>query len=203
MKIVENVLPPEQADWLENMCLTQGQWIFLPDSSYRNTYSRKQWPSMSLPVFCIDNERPVQNKQWLDHLDVMIHTFASAAECDPLRLTRLRFGLYFPMEPHQSHQPHIDSDHPHTVMLYYVNDSDGPTYFYKKTSYAKENPQDVDNYGPPTDEVVPKKNTAVVFEGNTYHASSNPSEGVRIVMNFNFGKEPTHNMNPDEHFPSF
>ena len=199
MKIIENVLPVEQSDWLENMCLTQGQWLFLPDSSHKDVGDRKLWPSMSLPVFCVENDRPVQNKQWLDQMDVLVHTFAIASKCNPRKLRRIRFGMYFPIEPGVSHEPHIDTPYKHTVMLYYVNDSDGPTYFYKKTSYAKENPQDVGNYGPPTDKVVPKKNTAVVFEGNTYHASSNPSEGVRVVMNFNFDKRPA----PNEHFPDF
>tara|TARA_B100001250_G_scaffold381032_1_gene373003 strand:- start:119 stop:685 length:567 start_codon:yes stop_codon:yes gene_type:complete len=187
MKIVENVLSPEQADWLENMCLTQGKWLFLPDSSHKEVEHRKLWPSMSLPVFCIDNDRPVQNKQWLDHLDVLIHTFASAAESDPLRLCRLRFGMYFPIDPGVSHEPHIDSHHPHTVMLYYVNDSDGDTHFYEKGDYSVQNYFNKKDFGPVLHKVSPKKNTAVVFDGNTYHASSNPSENVRITLNLNFG----------------
>ena len=173
MKIIENVLPVEEADWLENMCLTQGQWLFLPDSSHKDVKDRKLWPSMSLPVFCVESDRPVQNKQWLDQMDVLVHTFAIASKCNPSKLRRIRFGMYFPIDPGVSHEPHIDTSYKHIVMLYYVNDSDGDTYFYEK--------------GIVKDKVSPKKNTAVVFDGNTYHASSNPSKDVRITLNLNFG----------------
>ncbi len=33
---------------------------------------------------------------------------------------------------HLYHTPHVDFDQPHWTIIYYVNDSDGPTIFFKQ-----------------------------------------------------------------------
>ena len=81
--------------------------------------------------------------------------------------------LYFPIEiPDDHNRPHVDQDYPHTVLLYYINDSDGDTYFFKKKKII--------------DRVTPKQNRLVIFDGTTHHASSNPSKGHRISLNLNY-----------------
>ena len=71
--------------------------------------------------------------------------------------------------------PHTDLDAPHFTMLYYVNDSDGPTKFYDHKD------------GEVIKMVDPKKGRAVLFTGDTYHASSSPRHhSNRIVLNYNF-----------------
>jgi hypothetical protein len=60
------------------------------------------------------------------------------------------------------------------VILYYVNDSDGDTYFF-----GKEKDSEL------VQKITPKKNRAVIFDGSTWHASSLPSKNHRIVINFN------------------
>jgi len=67
---------------------------------------------------------------------------------------------------------HIDYETPHTVCLYYVNDTDGDTFIFandKKTI---------------TQRISPKKNRCVVFDGLTYHASSAPTKDKRAIINF-------------------
>jgi len=59
--------------------------------------------------------------------------------------------------------PHRDLFIPHSTMIYYVHDSDGPTLIYNSSMEV-------------VNEVEPKKNRAVFFEGTTYHASSYPEE---------------------------
>ena len=69
---------------------------------------------------------------------------------------------------------HVDADMPHTTTLYYVNDSDGDTYFF-------------DNDGNIIKKVTPKKGRIVTFDGLTYHSSSCPRENShRLVLNFNY-----------------
>ena len=72
-----------------------------------------------------------------------------------------------------SNTPHIDYPIPHTVLLYYVNDSDGVTSFYDKSFNI-------------IDTVQPKKGRIVVFDGLTYHSSTPPRiNSHRCVINFN------------------
>ena len=71
--------------------------------------------------------------------------------------------------------PHIDLDpgDEHTVVLYYVNDSDGDTKFFNKDFELIKR-------------VSPKKGKVVIFHSNTLHTSSNPIESpYRMVVNFN------------------
>jgi hypothetical protein len=63
---------------------------------------------------------------------------------------------------------------PHLVCLYYVNDSDGPTYFYDDDLNVIE-------------EIHPRKGTAVIFDGDILHAGSNPiTTPFRFAININF-----------------
>jgi len=73
--------------------------------------------------------------------------------------------------------PHIDSNQVHKVAIYYVNDSDGDTTFFKKSN---------DEYKI-IKTVEPKKGRFVVFDGKYYHAGRHPNDhDTRLVINFNF-----------------
>ena len=76
--------------------------------------------------------------------------------------------------------PHVDRDTAgwHSL-IYYVNDSDGDTVmFNKKGNQGFDNLQIQDT-------ALPKKNTAVLFESDWYHTSTNPIDNsTRIVLNF-------------------
>ena len=89
-------------------------------------------------------------------------------------LLRIRAAMFTKDQTKYEHKPHVDfEDVQHHVMLYYVNDSDGPTKIYEGDKVVKE--------------VVPKKGRAVFFPGRTYHASSSPKHhSKRIVLNFNY-----------------
>ena len=69
--------------------------------------------------------------------------------------------------------PHKDFEDPyvdHNVLLYYVNDSDGDTHFFKENKIVKS--------------VSPKANRLVVFDGNILHTGCHPCKAhTRIVIN--------------------
>ena len=82
---------------------------------------------------------------------------------------RVRLGCLLPDNlPH--HCPHVDFEEPHTTALYYVNETDGDTYFFEPKKGA----------------VSPKRGKMIVFNGLSKHASSSPSKGYRIALNVNF-----------------
>jgi hypothetical protein len=78
--------------------------------------------------------------------------------------------------------PHVDSDQPHKVFLYYVNDADGDTYFFNETfSGEPVTSFTVDQT------VAPEAGKAAWFDGDTFHAPSAPTKSpYRCVINIDF-----------------
>jgi hypothetical protein len=71
------------------------------------------------------------------------------------------------------HTPHVDQAWDHFTAIYYVNDSDGDTFFF-------------DNEGKIMERETPKKGKIIIFSGDTFHASSTPRQTlVRSVININ------------------
>lgn len=72
------------------------------------------------------------------------------------------------------HTPHIDNGFDEQVTaLYYVNDSDGDTFFF-------------DDSGKITKRITPKKGTLVMWKGKIFHAKSSPIKTTsRVVININ------------------
>lgn len=82
---------------------------------------------------------------------------------------------YEPQEPHTDLKYEDGRDIPHLVCLYYINDSDGPTYFYQNSKMSMAIP--------------PKKGSAIIFDGKILHAGSNPVRSpFRFAFNINFSK---------------
>ena len=78
----------------------------------------------------------------------------------------------------------MDDNRPHLPAIYYVNDNDGPTYFFNEMydgTFQKLTQKEI---------FLPKKGKFVLFDGLRYHASSNPiTKPIRCIMNINFYAE--------------
>ena len=88
---------------------------------------------------------------------------------------RIRAGMFVKDQTDKPHEAHVDRDDLHYTMLYYVNDSDGPTniFDYKGEKLIQE--------------IEPKKGRGVIMTGDTYHSSSCPRNHInRVVVNYNF-----------------
>lgn len=72
------------------------------------------------------------------------------------------------------HTPHIDNAfEDQLTAIYYVNDSDGDTFFF-------------DEEGKVTERLTPKKGRLVWWKGRIFHAKSSPIKTPqRLVLNFN------------------
>ena len=80
--------------------------------------------------------------------------------------------------------PHVDTDQPHLVVLYYVNDSDGETVIYenKFEGYDKV-PMFKDLKE--KQRVTPKAGRVVLFDGYYWHTSCQPQYNTRCIINYN------------------
>lgn len=89
-------------------------------------------------------------------------------------INRIRLGKTVSVGKKHINNPHIDQHEKHQTILYYLNDSDGDTYFYKKDKKTIEK------------QITPEQNKAVLFDGLIYHASSKPIKNMyRLVLNIN------------------
>tara|TARA_R100000008_G_C3531435_1_gene139506 strand:+ start:312 stop:842 length:531 start_codon:yes stop_codon:yes gene_type:complete len=94
-------------------------------------------------------------------------------------LYRIRAGMFIRNQNGVGalHSPHVDQDYEHLTLLYYVNDSDGPTNFWRTIDGKKQIIK----------QITPEKGKAVLFPFKTYHSSSCPVESpIRITLNYNF-----------------
>lgn len=100
------------------------------------------------------------------------------------QLLRIRAGMQTVVDINKNilHPPHVDYTSPHKTLIYYANESDGETVFYKE-KYTGETIEDFH-----IDQVVsPKMGSAVLFDGLTYHSSSSPTiTNSRLAITINF-----------------
>ena len=110
-----------------------------------------------------------------------------------IRLTdifRIRFGLLFRDINQIVNTPHVDNDkQPHHVGLYYLNDTDGATKIWKQkhkdwgSAYVRYSLDECELL----QEVEPKSNRMVIFDGSHYHSSVTPTKTqLRYVINYDF-----------------
>lgn len=83
--------------------------------------------------------------------------------------------------------PHTDTNIPHVVFLYYLNDCDGDTVVFNKRRTAESAKSNI-IHAPDlaiARSFTPKRNSMLVFEGSWYHTSTVPTQGYRMVININ------------------
>jgi len=93
----------------------------------------------------------------------------------PLKmLYRIRAAMFIKRQNEDDHLPHIDQpDKTHRTMIYYVNDSDGPTNIWENDAIV--------------DPVEFKRGRIIVMPGTVFHSSSSPQDhNERMVINYNF-----------------
>jgi hypothetical protein len=85
------------------------------------------------------------------------------------------------LDPTLHSTPHIDFEDDHTVLLYYVNDTDGNTVLFDRTVGQPKTEYKI------IEEIEPRKGRFLVFNGKYYHAARYPiSNELRINVNINF-----------------
>lgn len=157
-------------DQLEEICLsTQFPWYFIKETTWLEEGVGGGYDSTSFSHVLVMDYQPVSLQY--DLFESALRCIAAVAEQPFTDIYRARLGLLYP-DGKQHHNPHVDFEFPHTTALYYVNDADGCTHFFKDSMVIQRH--------------QPAKGRMIVFDGLQLHASASPSKGVRVALNVNF-----------------
>jgi hypothetical protein len=123
-----------------------------------------------------------------DRCNIKINDLNQISRIDPRLQTKLSSTC-------EVNDIHVDSDKGHYAIIFYPHDIDGETILYNETtsdlSYHKfsqmpqEERDDLTKKFTILKKIEPKKNRAVIFNGNRFHSSSSPSKGPRCIVNIN------------------
>jgi len=103
---------------------------------------------------------------------------------DSIFRIKTNMGYQMPHNEGMYPPPHFDSPDPNLIVaIYYINDSDGPTRLFDKTTQDRLPHKDLKVIG----EIEPKKGRAVLFKANRMHTGCSPVHHEnRIVSNLVF-----------------
>jgi hypothetical protein len=185
MEVIDDFIIPQFQSLFENMLLSKHIPLYLSDSTI-NKQEYEQVKSQ-LPTNIIDSPQlnhvfyydgKVNSDYW-DSIQMLNQQIGTIFE-EEQKLFRIKMNVTFPKTGStvdSFYVPHTDHPSPHTVAIYYVNDSDGDTAFFD------------DDYNI-IKRVSPKRGRLVLFDGATEHAGQPPiTSDLRCVINFVFLKD--------------
>lgn len=180
MQIINNFILPYYQDKIENI-LTSNQFPYFygentVNLNLTNTYfiDNKTSDDPQFTHILVENGNINSNyfslyiKRIIDKLEEELGFPCKVLRCKVnLNIKSTNIGTY--------NTPHIDNlDTRSITAIYYVNTSDGNTYFFDK------------KYGSIIKEITPTKGTLVWWRGLQFHAKASPSiSNKRIVININ------------------
>ena len=168
------MLSIKDQDKLEKICLDVNfPWFYLHDSAFSPTKSKRfnsQHDSFSHLLYR-RYERPAHSA-FLHLFQPYLKIISRKLNLDYEKIFRVRLGLYYPKPraPHH-HNPHVDAKRVHITAIYYINNSTGNTFLFSKK---------------PPIQITPHKGKLVVFKGDLKHASSDPTDKLRLTLNINY-----------------
>lgn len=185
--VLDNFIPKSYEDKIKNEILSeQINWHFMKDIAFTQQDIQDFKLSKSIPAFAhkfYDMSVGVISPGY--GLVLPIVYFA----CDKINypvseIISARSFLSMPVQDAVYDHIHVDRTVPHTVVLYYVDDSDGDTVFFNETfNDVAEKDAKFENLTI-RKTVTPKKGRAVIFDGSIYHTATRPTRGSRLIINF-------------------
>jgi len=166
-KIIDNSISKKDQKYIQQLLLDNKlfPWFFMKDVTSK---SKKQSRPAFSHYFVINKK---QNSSAVNNLKSIFKKYIKK------EIIHFKSILQLPLNTRKVSYdtPHTDIEEPHTVYLYYVNDSDGETILFKDEKIHKK--------------VKPKKGRMLVFDGKTLHAAYQPIKNIRCVLNINEAKQ--------------
>jgi len=193
--VIDDVVPLDVQDNLEDWLLGDKlPWRFKQDLTLmRRDIKEKNVKDLS-PFFWItfmEDMNQFQDQGMMRKLSPVVEAACQKLNLTLRKITQGRTFLVTPLAEHLRKKYvniHVDSPTDHLVCLYYVNDADGDTILFDKTTNEVSASAPHNNMVEFTEirRVTPKKGRCLVFNGNRYHSASSPALYSRCVVNFNF-----------------
>lgn len=188
--VYDNILEAEESDYIEQFLKDpRFPWFFAdtknsstvhPEYSQLDSDSNTRETTLLGHSFYLNGEQQSLNYKISDFI---LDRFLSRSGVQFVSLIRSKGNLQFKsaeLTKINYTTPHVDSLSPHSVLIYYVNNSDGNTVIFDR-----EFGQDKKEYNI-IQEVEPKKGRFLLFDGKHYHAAKfSLNSDVRINVNFN------------------
>jgi hypothetical protein len=180
--VLDDVIPRAYTDAIENLIFKLNfPWWYQADSSFGDNPGKPAFPSLN---HVLVRHQEVVNPSF-DFFLPMVHFVGAKIGHNFTKILSAKSCLQLPIimsSNDRSNNPHIDVNFDHTVILYYVNDSDGDTIIYDKK--IKKNENFIKENLTVKQKVSPKKGRFLVFNGNYLHNSTTPQFGTRCILNF-------------------
>lgn len=200
--LVKDIVPKDYQKHIVNQISGENNfpWYTINKIGHKQYFTSKENPYLDPNVSDFGGlyhmllDENVQRSDYLELFMPILHSYCDLLEKDLQEIYRIRMRYTHPIPGHSKEKyaaPHVDfeGDLPFTTLIYYVDDSDGDTFFFSKF----HNPG-VDEYDPIIKERLtevyrhtPTQGTAIFFNGHRYHAGNYPiAFGKRVVVNFDF-----------------
>jgi hypothetical protein len=191
IQVFDDFLAPSYADAIEHMVRNELMYIYKPQTSeYTDgveymirTEQTLDNGQMVCPLLHSEAKELVFGYKF-EFLKPMFYTLLNRSRMGFEGIVRLKANILLQNRLATSDNyniPHQDSGEECYSMVYYCNDSDGDTFLFNEFHDPSTPPERITIH----QRVSPKKNRAVLFESNRYHASSNPIMNTdRFVLNF-------------------
>lgn len=196
IRVIDNLVNPRYADAIENDMISQLTYLYCRETSTDTKYGEYLGPiyndenvydcgQFSCPI--LEAGVNLNHTPYFDVLKPLIYELESKLpELNIVGIRRIKSNILTKqssLPEYHYNIPHQDAISNSYSMVYYTQDSDGDTFLFNE--YYEEGK--VPNRLTVAQRVSPKKNRAVIFESNRYHASSNPRfHKDRIIINFVF-----------------
>ena len=189
-KVLDNLIPEATQQRIKSILSAKNfHWYLMRSASYAaeanvpSFWTNVETIGLAKTVFLEDNIYDEIMLPWcLQILDNALERENKELE----KLFRIQVNLLY-QNPDKKYKEgewttaHLDQKFDHSVLLYYVNDSDGDTFLFNE-----KRGEDFNSFTELA-RVTPKAGSALLFDGSHFHSASNPINNVkRMAINFNF-----------------
>jgi hypothetical protein len=179
--IIEDIIEKNNQDFLENFLMSNNfEWYFYPststDHTFKNITNCYEGPQFVHIFFDgLKEEKDKHNSPHLIKILTILSGLYNKIKLQNYKLLRVKSNLLMARSQNTYDNftlPHVDTSKKHLVLIYYVNDNDGKTFLFNKDLSIKTT-------------IIPKKGSALLFDGSILHASSHPIKyQFRTIVNF-------------------
>mgnify|MGYP000314676583 CR=1 FL=1 len=172
--VIENFLTEEQEQKIHNLTLDPNfSWFYTPGTIVEIIEGKQVKAVFDVGINPYQFVHPVNLSQckYIETIAPVMNQLSVEFQSN-IRILRCKFNFLPKNSDNTYHYPHVDDSEQNVyTAIYYVNDSDGDTYFFDEDLNV-------------TNTITPKKGRMVLFDSNKFHSSSSPiNSEYRIVMN--------------------